>query len=137
MNDKELVKDVKCMTIGLFAFDLIFFIITLIICNYKNLVLAEKIKYLSGIGIGFVLAFLLLSHMAWTLNRAVDFHPDDAQKYAGRQSFLRIVVFILVIVLLAKFVSPHTAVMAAVSLFGIKIGVYSTPFLKSKLYKQR
>ena len=95
----------------------------------------DIIPYTIGLLIGVVAAVLIFSHMAWTLNRAMDYPEDGATKYVRKQTFLRLLVMVLVM-LPGVLINGINFITLVLGLFGLKIGALIAPFFLRRLYPE-
>jgi uncharacterized membrane protein len=93
----------------------------------------DIISYSLGLLIGVVAAILLFTHMAWTLDKALDYPEAGATKYVRTQTFLRLLA--MVIVMLPGLVIEKIQFISLVlGLLGLKIGALIAPFFLRRLY---
>ena len=95
----------------------------------------DILPYTAGLAIGIVAAILIFTHMAWTLNRALDYQEDGATKYVRKQTFLRLLVMVIVM-LPGLLVDNINFITLVLGLFGLKIGALIAPFFLRLLYPE-
>ena len=95
----------------------------------------DIIPYTIGLIIGVLAATLIFLHMAWTLNRAFDYPEDGATKYVRKQTFLRLLAMVLVM-LVGLMVSGINFIALVLGLFGLKIGALIAPFFLKRIYPE-
>lgn len=93
----------------------------------------DILSYTIGLAIGVIAAVLLFLHMAWTLNRAFDYPEAGATKYVRKQSFLRLLMM-LIVMLPGMFFSKIRFISLILGLLGLKIGALIAPFFLRRLY---
>lgn len=136
MDDRELNFTILCMCIGSAVFNIVVSLVVVVIALVIHLPLVMCTRLVLGVLIGFILSVLSILHTASGLNISVDLDEDRAKAYATRQSLVRIAVFVIVLVVVARFVDPYMALMIAVGVMGIKLGAYLTPLIK-KILKEK
>lgn len=95
----------------------------------------DVLPYTIGLAIGVVAAILIFLHMAWTLDRAMDYSVDGATKYVRTQTLLRL--FAMVVVMLPGLLREDINFLSLVlGLFGLKIGALIAPFFLRRLYPE-
>ena len=95
----------------------------------------DILSYTIGLLIGVVAAILIFSHMAWTLDRAMDYPEDGATKYVRKQTLFRLLL--MVIVMLFGILIPQIRFIALVlGLLGLKIGALIAPFFLRRIYPE-
>ncbi len=95
----------------------------------------DILSYTIGLAIGVIAAVLLFLHMAWTLNRAFDYPEAGATKYVRKQSFLRLLMM-LIVMLPGMFFSKIRFISLILGLLGLKIGALIAPFFLRRLYPE-
>mgnify|MGYP006988905437 CR=1 FL=1 len=95
----------------------------------------DILAYTVGLLIGVVAAVLIFAHMAWTLNRAFDYPEAGATKYIRKQTFLRLLMMIIVM-LPGLIVHRIRFVSLILGLLGLKIGALIAPFFLKRLYPE-
>lgn len=93
----------------------------------------DILSYTLGLLFGLVIAILLIVHMAHTLNRALDLSQGQAMKYTRRQSYLRLVMM-LVAMIIALLVNQLNFITAILGILGLKIGALIAPFFLRRLF---
>lgn len=92
-------------------------------------------SYTLGLLFGVVIAVFLMIHMAKTLDKALDLPEAQATKYVRKQSFLRLFVMLLALIIsLAIYWFNFIAVV--LGMLGLKIGALIAPFFLKKLYPE-
>ena len=93
----------------------------------------DVLSYTVGLAIGVVASVLLFIHMAWTLNRAMDYPEEGATKYVRSMTFLRLLA--MVVVMLPGVILKDINFLALIlGLLGLKIGALIAPFFLRRLY---
>lgn len=90
-------------------------------------------SYTLGLLFGVIIAVLLILHMAWTLDRALDLPENQAAKYAKRQSFLRLAVMLFAMII-ALLVEQFNFITVVLGMLGLKIGALIAPYFLRRLY---
>lgn len=95
----------------------------------------DRVRFLSGLLLGCLLASAGVFHMWKVLDRALDL-GEGAQKYLTARSLGRYAVFVLVFLVLAltKWADPFAAFLG---LMGMKIAAYLQPLVHKLLKKRR
>lgn len=95
----------------------------------------DIISYTLGLVIGVIAAVLIFLHMAWTLDRAMDYPGEGATKYVRKQTFLRLLM--MVVVMLPGLLVPGIRFISLVlGLLGLKLGALLAPFFLRRLYPE-
>lgn len=95
----------------------------------------DILAYSLGLLIGVVAAILIFAHMAWTLNRAFDYPEAGATKYVRKQTFLRLLL--MIVVMIPGLVVPRIRLVSLIlGLLGLKIGALIAPFFLRRLYPE-
>lgn len=95
----------------------------------------DIMPYTIGLLIGIIAATLIFLHMAWTLNRALDYNEDGATKYVRKQTLLRLLAMVIVM-LPGLLVSGINFLTLVLGLFGLKIGALIAPFFLRRMYPE-
>lgn len=120
---KRLDPTVRDILFGALLYGVIVEIVGLIIVE-------QRLSYTLGILYGYLCVIFMTCHMYLTLEKALDMEPDTASKYSVRNSILRYVITLLLLVVAV--LVPKVSVIAVVTmLFGMKISA----FLQPKIYK--
>lgn len=93
----------------------------------------DIISYTLGLLFGVIIAVLLILHMAWSLDRALDLPENQAAKYTKRQSFLRLAVMLFAMII-ALLVEQFNFITVVLGMLGLKIGALIAPFFLRRLY---
>lgn len=93
----------------------------------------DRLTYTFGLLFGVLISIVLIHHMAKTLDYALDLQEKEATKYVKKQSFLR-----LFIMLLALMVGFHLEIFnfltVILGMLGLKIGALFAPWILKRLY---
>ncbi len=127
---------VKDTLIELFIGIGIYFVITEIV----GLIFVEnKLTYTAGLLLGVVGAALLATHMYVTLNKGLDMEKDAATKYIKSNSFLRLAIMLLIL-LVGRAITHISFLAVIIGLLGLKIGAFMQPlvnkFISTKINKE-
>lgn len=95
----------------------------------------DIVPYTLGLMIGVASAVAIFSHMAWTLNRAMDYPEEGATKYVRKQTFLRLLGMVMVM-LPGVLINGINFITLVLGLFGLKIGALLAPFFLRRLYPE-
>ena len=93
------------------------------------------LSYTLGLLFGCAVAAGLMFHMTWTLNRALERSPEQAEKYVKRQSFFRLFLMMLALVA-AILVEQMNFITVVLGMLGLKIGALMAPLFLKKLYPE-
>ena len=91
------------------------------------------LPYSIGLAIGVTAAILIFLHMAWTLDKAMDYQEAGATKYVRSQTLLRLLAMVIVM-LPGLILNEINFVSLVLGLFGLKIGALIAPFYLRRLY---
>lgn len=94
----------------------------------------DKISYSVGILCGVVIAILLMLHMAYTLNDALDWDEDHAKKSVRRSAVLRYFGVALVMMVLAYF-KIGNIISCFLGIMTLKTAAYTQPFVHKLINK--
>lgn len=95
----------------------------------------DPLSYTLGLVIGVIAAILIFMHMAWTLNKALDYPEDGATKYVRKNTLLRLLA--MTIVMVPGLIFPEIRFLSLVlGLLGLKIGALIAPFFLRRLYPE-
>lgn len=104
------------------------------IAEIAGIILSGNIlSFTLGLGFGVIVSILLFFHMADTLDKALDLPKKRAGNYIRLQSFLRLALMLLALVI-GMLVNKLNFAAVVIGLFGLKIGALLTPFFLKKLY---
>ncbi len=99
-----------------------------VLCEIVGLIFVkERLFYSIGLAAGIVCALFMATHMAWSLNRALDMAEADAVKKMQVHNILRYVIVVIVFFLLlyTGFGNPLSAFLGVM---GLKVAAYLQPF---------
>lgn len=95
----------------------------------------DILSYTFGLLFGAGIAIFLIFHMAKTLDKALDLSQAEASKYVKRQSFIRL--FIMLVVMVIGLAAKRLNFVAIVlGLLGLKMGALCAPFFLKRLYPE-
>ncbi len=92
-------------------------------------------SYTLGLMFGVVIAVFLMIHMAKTLNKALDLPEAQATKYVRKQSFLRLFVMLLALII-SLAIDWFNFIAVVLGMLGLKIGALIAPVFLKKLYPE-
>lgn len=93
----------------------------------------DILSYTLGLLFGAGIAIFLIFHMAKTLDKALDLSQAEASKYVKKQSFIRL--FIMLVVMVIGLAAKRLNFIAIVlGLLGLKMGALCAPFFLKRLY---
>lgn len=129
---KRLDPTVRDILFGALLYGVIVEIVGLIIVE-------QRLSYTLGILYGYLCVIFMTCHMYLTLEKALDMEPDTASKYSVRNSILRYVITLLLLVVAV--LVPKVSVIAVVTmLFGMKISAFLQPkihkYMTSRIFKE-
>lgn len=93
----------------------------------------DILSYTLGLLFGAGIAVFLFFHMAKTLDRALDLPEAQASRYVRKQSFLRLFIMLLVMIIGLIF-SWLNFITIVLGMLGLKLGALMAPFFLKKLY---
>ena len=106
-----------------------------VLCEVVGLIFAEaRLFYSIGLLAGILCALFMATHMAWSLNQALDMAEGDAVKKMQVHNILRYVIVVIVFFLLlyTKLGNPLAAFLGVM---GLKVAAYLQPFTH-KLFRR-
>ena len=92
-------------------------------------------SYTLGLLFGIVIAVFLMIHMAKTLDKALDLPEAQATKYVRKQSFLRLFVMLLALII-SLVIDWFNFIAVVLGMLGLKIGALVAPVFLKKLYPE-
>lgn len=92
-------------------------------------------SYTLGLLFGIVIAVFLMIHMAKTLDKALDLPEAQATKYVRKQSFLRLFVMLLALII-SLVIDWFNFIAVVLGMLGLKIGALAAPVFLKKLYPE-
>lgn len=95
----------------------------------------DILSYTLGLAFGAGIAVFLIFHMAKTLDRALDLSQAEASKYVKRQSFIRLFIM-LVVMVIGLAVRRLNFIAIVLGLLGLKMGALIAPFFLKRLYPE-
>ncbi len=99
-----------------------------VLCEIVGLIfVSDRVFYTIGLLVGIICALFMATHMAWSLNQALDLGEGDAVKKMQVHNILRYVVVVIVFFLLlyTKLGNPLAAFLGVM---GLKVAAYLQPF---------
>lgn len=97
---------------------------------------SENLAYYSfGLLFGIVVSILLIFHIVYTLDKALDMPQGQATKYTRKQSFLRL-FFMLIAMVVALMVEQFNFIAVLLGMLGLKIGAFIAPHVLRRLYPE-
>lgn len=93
------------------------------------------LAYTLGLLVGAVFAVLLMIHMAVTLDKGLDMPETQAIKYTRRQSYIRLGIMLLALLLGVVF-DQLNFIALVLGLLGLKIGALLAPFFLKRMYPE-
>ncbi len=93
------------------------------------------LSYTLGLLAGTVISVFLIFHMAKTLDKALDMPQEQAAKYVRKQSFIRLFIMLLAMIvgLVVEWLNFITIVLG---LLGLKLGALIAPVFLKRLYPE-
>ena len=95
----------------------------------------DILSYTLGLLFGAGIAVFLIFHMAKTLDKALDLSQAEASKYVKRQSFIRLFIM-LVVMVIGLAVRRLNFIAIVLGLLGLKMGALAAPFFLKRLYPE-
>lgn len=95
----------------------------------------DILSYTLGLLFGAGIAIFLIFHMAKTLDKALDLSQAEASKYVKRQSFIRLFIM-LVVMVIGLAVKRLNFIAIVLGLLGLKMGALLAPFFLKRLYPE-
>lgn len=99
-----------------------------VLCEIVGLIfVSDRVFYSVGLLVGIMCALFMATHMAWSLNQALDLSEGDAVKKMQVHNILRYVVVVIVFfaLLYTKLGNPLSAFLGVM---GLKVAAYLQPF---------
>ncbi len=125
------------MSIGMFAYVLALAVLELIFRNGLSSVGFLTGPVLLGLLCGFLADELMLIHMAFVTERALDSRDENyANRFTLIQSLIRRIVFIAAVVL-ACFIPQIDAIALIIGSFGLKAGAYLQPVIHRTFFSDK
>lgn len=98
-----------------------------VLCEIVGLIFVEdRLFYSIGLIAGIVCALFMATHMAWSLNQALDMAEGDAVKKMQVHNILRYVIVVIVFFLLL-FTKLGNPLAAFLGVIGLKVAAYLQP----------
>lgn len=144
MLDSKVKRTLKCMMIGSLIYNVVLFIISLIIflliCKSKNLSSSDTFTFIlkneACVLIGFICSIVGLYSMAVSLSKAISVNDEKyAKNHMVLMSTIRMIVFciILVVVINERTFGIAGGVMFALAMLGVKVGAYMAPMIEKRV----
>ncbi len=92
-------------------------------------------SYTLGLLLGIIIAVVLILHMTYTLDKALDGTPEQATRYVKRQSFLRLFVMLLALAA-GLMIDRVNFITVILGMLGLKIGALIAPLFLKRLYPE-
>ena len=127
--DENVKNTIKKMVIGDIiynAFVLIIYIVIFLFNCYNNRVINNVFtQLLLGLAIGFIYSICVILNMAYTLNFAYGTNDEKfAKNYIIKYSVIRNISFMIIMILLIKFIGNFSGLAFFISALGTKFGTY-------------
>ena len=127
--DKNVQNTIKKMVIGDIiynSFVLIIYIVIFFYNCYNNIVINDIFtELLFGLVIGLIYSICVIFNMAYTLNFAYGSNDEKfARNYIIKYSVIRNISFMIIMILLIKFVGNFSGLAFFISALGTKFGTY-------------
>lgn len=127
--DKNVQNTIKKMVIGDIiynSFVLIIYIVIFIYNCYNNIVINNVFTELFfGLIIGLIYSICVILNMAYTLNFAYGTNDEKfARNYIIKYSMIRNISFMIIMILLIKFIGNFSGLAFFISALGTKFGTY-------------
>lgn len=75
--------------------------------------------------------FYNFNYMASKIDEALYFdNESNVKSQMVKSNIIRYVLFVIIVMLISKFINPYMGLAIILGFYGIKIGAYITPFLK-------
>lgn len=124
----QVKETLKGVYVGIFIYTLVVEVVGIF---FSGNILA----YTLGLLVGALFAVLLMIHMAVTLDKGLDMPETQAIKYTRRQSFIRLGVMLLAL-LLGVIFDQLNFIALVLGLLGLKIGALLAPFFLKRMYPE-
>ena len=127
--DKNVKNTIKKMVIGDIIYNIIVLIIYIVIflyyCYNNKVINNVFIQLLLGLAIGFIYSICVIFNMAYTLDFAYGTNDEKfARNYIIKYSVIRNISFMIIMILLIKFVGKFSGLAFFISALGTKFGTY-------------
>lgn len=99
-----------------------------VLCEIVGLIfVSDRLSYSIGLLAGIACALFMATHMAWSLNQALDLGEGDAVKKMQVHNILRYIIVVIVFfaLLYSKLGNPLSAFLGVM---GLKVAAYLQPF---------
>lgn len=124
----QVKETLKGVYVGIFIYTLVVEVVGIF---FSGNILA----YTLGLLVGALFAVLLMIHMAVTLDKGLDMPETQAIKYTRRQSFIRLGIMLLAL-LLGVIFDQLNFIALVLGLLGLKIGALLAPFFLKRMYPE-
>lgn len=124
----QVKETLKGVYVGIFIYTLVVEVVGIF---FSGNILA----YTLGLLVGALFAVFLMIHMAVTLDKGLDMPETQAIKYTRRQSFIRLGVMLLAL-LLGVIFDQLNFIALVLGLLGLKIGALLAPFFLKRMYPE-
>ena len=127
--DENVKNTIKKMVIGDIIYNIFVLIIYIVIflynCYNNEVINNVFTQLLLGLAIGFIYSICVIFNMAYTLNFAYGFNDEKfARNYIIKYSVIRNISFMIIMILLIKFVGNFSGLAFFISALGTKFGTY-------------
>ena len=127
--DENVKNTIKKMVIGDIIYNIFVLIIYIVIflynCYNNEVINNVFTQLLLGLAIGFIYSICVIFNMAYTLNFAYGSNDEKfARNYIIKYSVIRNISFMIIMILLIKFVSNFSGLAFFISALGTKFGTY-------------
>ena len=95
----------------------------------------DVFAYTLGLLVGATVTCVLMLHMTYTLNKALDMAETQAMKYTRRQSFVRLLIMLGALVFGVVF-DKLNFIALVLGILGLKIGALLAPFFLKRMYPE-
>lgn len=95
----------------------------------------DILSYTLGLLFGVAIAILLIIHMAKTLDQALDLPQIEANKYTKKQSFLRLFIMLIAMIIGLR-IKYFNFITVVLGLLGLKFGALLAPVFLKLLYPE-
>lgn len=95
----------------------------------------DVLSYTLGLVFGLAVAIFLMFHMAKTLDHALDLPEQQASKYTTRQSFIRMGIMLVALIVAIAIPGIHF-IATILGLLGLKLGAHIAPTVLRRLYPE-
>lgn len=123
VNAKETIRD---MAVGIVIF-------AVLMAGIGCIFVEGKLQWVLGVLLGAGTAGLILWHMVYTLDRALDMNPDDSVKYTKKSALMRMGIAVIAYLIGGFLPNVFHVIGVVFGTFCLKLTAYSQPLIHKAL----